>query len=194
MYRMVLLLLVISPISSAGPQPTAALVIILDRSESAGVELLASEKAAAKAAIAAMEPVDRVAVIATGDEASVVVSLQPAAKVKLTAIDGVQAASGSNLRKPLVKAYDILRRDNSQYKHVILMNSSSSHDAGLSTVVTAIADRKITVSTVSLSGADDNALSALADEGEGRLYVVGNIRSLPRILVDDVGRALPHKK
>ena len=71
-------------------------------------------------------------------------------------------------------------------KHVILFTDGESPSDGVAELAKTMHKEKITITAIGVQGADRNLLSAIADAGNGRLYMVEDIGSLPKIFLKEI--------
>jgi uncharacterized protein YegL len=152
---------------------------------------LEAAKESARATAEVLSPDDMLAVIAFDSEAQVYVQPQRAAnRMRISAeISRLQSGGGTNIFPGLKGAFDILQGINAKVKHVILMTDGEAPTDGLSELVQDMRASRITVSCVGVQGADRNMLAMIAEAGGGRLYMVEDIGSLPKIFMKETMEA-----
>src|SRR5436190_19566503 len=101
----------------------------------------------------------------------------------------LQSGGGTNIFPGLKEAFEILQGINAKVKHVILMTDGEAPSDGIAELVQDMRGSRITVSCVGVQGADRNLLSMISDAGEGRLYMVDDIGSLPKIRMKETPEA-----
>jgi uncharacterized membrane protein len=176
--------------------PTAALVLVLDKSGSmnrpvsgarANQQQVANEAAAL--AIESLRAHSLVGVIAFDTSGHVVVPLQRNADPPAVArtVRGIMAQGGTNLRPALRLARDMLKGVDVDHKRVVCLTDGESPTAGLDELVRDMERDGIRLTTIGVGDdADYDTLARLAEIGGGEFYAVRNPRQLPRVLVDSV--------
>jgi Mg-chelatase subunit ChlD len=172
-------------------QPDIALVLVIDRSGSMQGPKLEAAKESARVTAEVLSPRDNIAVVAFDSEASVLVRPQRAAnRMRISAeISRLQSGGGTNIYPALKEAFEILQGINAKVKHVILLTDGEAPTDGLSELVADMQSSRITVSCVGVQGADRNMLQMISEAGNGRLYMVDDIGSLPKIFMKETQEA-----
>jgi Mg-chelatase subunit ChlD len=173
------------------PHEHGTFVVLLDRSGSMQGPRWEFAKEATKAAIAALDPSDDVAVITFDSEAMIVVKVQPAGKFAPQTLAKLQAGGGTNYLPALELAHKTLAKLKGK-KHVVLLTDGQAPSDGIAERLEKMHDDAITLTTIGIGdGADRNLLMQMADAGNGRLWMVDDPSSLPKIFVKEVETALP---
>ncbi len=190
---MLLILIALASVADATPKKHApgALVLLIDRSGSMQGPKLDTAKDAALVAIEGLAPTDQVAIISFDSEAKVEIPLQSAANKKQIAKDlaKLDAGGGTAFLPALQAAEAVLHDSKLATKHVILFTDGESPSDGVADLAKKMHAAKITISAVGVAGADRTLLSMIADEGNGRLYMVEDIGSLPKIFLKEIESA-----
>ena len=187
------LVMVVLALSSVtvGAKPKAkkptSVVFVIDRSGSMQGPKLEVAKEAVIAAVDALGPRDVASLVVFDSEATVVFKDQPKSQKKSIEklVAQVKAGGGTNYLPGLQQAFEILK-DSKLRKHVILLSDGEAPSDGLAELVKAMADAKITASAIGVEGADRALLQMIADGGSGRLWVPGDIVTLPKLFVKEL--------
>jgi uncharacterized membrane protein len=174
-------------------RPSLAMLIAIDRSGSMSEEVsagrnkldLANEAAARSARLLA--PIDRVGVMHVDTEVTWTVPLtdvvdpEPLARrIYETAVGG----GGILVDLTLTEAYRALRSDRSQLRHLLLFADGADAEemGGARALVQAANAEGVTTSVISMGRGQDTAeLEVLSRLGQGRFFIVDDLRALPRV-------------
>ena len=105
------------------------------------------------------------------------------------ALANVQVRGGTSIYHALQSAYEALRDDEALVKHVVLLSDGQSTTtfARSGDVVTAMARRDITVSTIAVTKDSDRPeMERIAKAGNGRAHYTESFAELPRLFLDEM--------
>jgi uncharacterized membrane protein len=166
--------------------PSLALALVIDKSGSMlGVKMNVALEAAS-AAVDVLSERDSVTVVAFDDSAHEAVKLTKAEDKKAitSEIGGIQAIGGTNIYAGLEMAQSTLAASDAQIKHIILLSDGQS-EGNYPSIVRAISDAGITLSSVAIGeDADLPLMRNLANQGGGRFYFA-DTDNLPRIFTSE---------
>lgn len=165
-----------------------AIAYVIDKSGSMALDSkLSMAKEAVKASVGVLNAQDRVIVI--GFDAVPTVVVPSTRAVNRTAIASRVSRMNASGETDIVSALDLAYLELSlltaKTKHVILLSDGNSSTLGSDKLMREMARSGITVSTVALGDANTTYLSRVAKQGSGRSYVVRDVRSVPRIFVEE---------
>ncbi len=175
--------------------PTAAIAIVLDRSGSmndAGGPSQTKQEVAnegAAVAIATLDRMDYITVIAFSGGADVVVPIRRVGDAKEIAkkVRSITGDGGTNMGPALRQAEQSLKSIEADVKHVICLTDGRSMPDDFIGIARSMRQNGITLSTIAVGqDIDGPLLSQLATEGGGEFYAVINPRILPRIFVKEI--------
>ncbi len=177
--------------------PTAALVLVLDKSGSmnnpvagarASQQTIANEGAAQ--AIVSLRSNSLVGVIAFDTSTSVIVPLQPNANPQKLAdkVRAIRADGGTNMPPALEEAFNMLKDAKVAKKRIVCM--SDGHSMGverLDDIARRLAAANIQLTTIAVGDdADEETMERIAKLGGGDYWAVRDPRKLPQVLIDSV--------
>jgi Ca-activated chloride channel homolog len=177
--------------------PTAALVLVLDKSGSMNQPVAGARKSqqqianeGAALAIESLRSDNLVGVVTFDSFAQIVIPLQPnddSGKIA-DRVRGIRPEGGTNLGPGLSKAFDMLRDAKVDKKRVVCMSDGRSQSTeDLADLAKRMADAGVQVSSIAVGDdADHETLRQIAEQGGGEFYAVRDPRTLPRVLVDSV--------
>lgn len=174
-------------VSNDRPEPSLAMVLLIDRSASMEGEGIELAKQATRLAIERLAPGDQVGVIAFEDDSRwVSEGIQPCSEKQSVTekIAEITAGGGTNLYPAMEKAYLALREAFADRKHMIVLSDGLSHPGDFETLTRDIAASGITISTVAVGEqAARQLLQDIARRGKGHYYYCRNAAAVPRVFV-----------
>jgi Mg-chelatase subunit ChlD len=170
--------------------PSMAIVLVLDASGSMGSfgsELAKVElaKETAQSVVDLLGERDLIGVLAFDQQPRWLVRPTPAAERAriLDAVSRIKAGGGTVMFPALQSARDALRQVEAKVKHVIVLSDGQTDPGAFQTLVSGMADERITVSTVAIGrDADVDIMRNIAGWGRGRGYVARDLYGIPQIL------------
>jgi uncharacterized membrane protein/uncharacterized protein YegL len=174
-------------------EPEVALIIVLDKSWSMAGSVMELCKAAAQAAIDALEDEHSVGVVTFNDGLNWDVTLRNVGKNRdqIRKAVGAIEPSGHTLIFPAVEqAFFALRDARARAKHVVLLSDGRSYPDDYEGLVQKMVAAKMTVSAIAVGpAADVELLTNIAKWGKGRSYVVADAKEVPQIFVKEAKEA-----
>ncbi len=167
-----------------------AFFMVTDRSGSMsggdyGKDKLTMAKEAMAGAVNNLNENDTVAVIAFDTQSDWVVRPTKVGKNQKSIIDkiaGISLGGGTSILPSLTDAYNEIVKNNSAYKHIILMTDGQAESTGYDPLINQMKDANITLSTIAVGNdADTKLLEELAQKGGGRYYYTDEFSNLPNI-------------
>jgi len=173
----------------ASPKPTSV-VLLIDHSGSMQGEKLDATKDAVLAALDSLDSRGRLSLVVFDTDVKIVfteVARSQRSWVKKT-VSQLQAGGGTNIKPGLEKAFEILK-GLTKRKHVILLSDGEAPSDGLAELADEMAKTDITISAIGVHGSDRNLLATITDHGGGRLYMVEDLKSLPKVFAKELAEA-----
>jgi Mg-chelatase subunit ChlD len=174
-------------------EPEVGLIIVLDKSWSMAGSVMELCKAAAQAAIDALDDAHSVGVVTFNDGLNWDVTLRNVGKNRDQIRKAVSAIepSGHTLIFPAIEqAYIALKDARARAKHVVLLSDGRSYPDDYEGLVKKMVEAKMTVSAIAVGpAADVDLLTNIAKWGKGRSYVVADAKEVPQIFVKEAKEA-----
>jgi Ca-activated chloride channel family protein len=177
-----------------------ALLLIIDKSGSMSYDPLDSTskiemaKEAAKLAVTALADGDQIGVLAFSDSQQWVVNMttidgQATRDQVNAAIDTITADGGTEIFPALQEGFDAIRRTDADVRHVVLLSDGKSRTGTPASydkeIDQAVADRT-TLSTIAIGDdADQDLLTHIAEEGNGRYHFTDKPEDIPRLTLQE---------
>lgn len=153
-----------------------------------GVNKTDISRAGAAQAINALEPTDRVGVLAfsTGTDWVLPLNLKPDDATARAALGELFPQGDTQISTGLRAAYDELKGVDDALRHIVLFTDGwDPNESGLLPLVREIADDGITVSVLGTGEGPGTTLQRMAAVGGGRYYPGTDLSSIPDIFVEE---------
>lgn len=193
----------ISPVAFSTPDrqqlPSAALVLVLDRSGSMGSPVAGTHRTqqviANESAVLALQTLllqDQIGVVAFDGAPEWIVPLQQNSNPHRVArqIRSIPPGGGTQIYPALEYAYHALAAagDGPAIKHVILLTDGQSAEGPYASLVQNMVNAGITLSTIGVGdGVNDELLNLLAAGAGGHYYTVRSAQLLPQVIFRESG-------
>lgn len=173
--------------------PALSLVVCIDKSGSMtagqfGSTRIEVAKEAAMSALEVLNPRDFIGVIGFDEAAKWVVPFQNATDVEgiQALIGSLRADGGTAFYSALEEAFDVLTSADTPQKHVIFLSDGEPGETGFQSIIQAMQQAGITLTTVAVgSDADQRLMKQMALLGDGRCYTVGEFDNIPQIFTKE---------
>ncbi|MBN1193701.1 MAG: VWA domain-containing protein [Coriobacteriia bacterium] len=167
------------------PETPIDVVLAIDTSGSMAGDSLEAAKRAARAFVEAMQPPNRVAIVAFSTIASVVAPFTDDDSALHAAIDGLTASGETAAYDSLIAAADLSREPGANVKAVVLLSDGGDtmSRATLDDSVRQTSQAGVPVYAVSLPSyeADPAVLTTIASQTGGRQVAIDDIATLPEL-------------
>ncbi len=173
--------------------PSGALALVIDKSGSMSGPKIEAVKQAAMGAVTALGDQDYIGVLAFDGAVYPLSGMQKAVNKKelLAGISGLHAGGGTAMYPPMEQAYQMLKGVKANLKHLIVLTDGDSLPGDFEGITRAMANDKITVSTVGVGGdINIDLLQSIAALGKGRFYQVTSPELLPQIFIKETAIVL----
>ncbi|HUE70741.1 MAG TPA: VWA domain-containing protein [Pirellulaceae bacterium] len=169
-------------------KPSLAMALVIDKSGSMDGDKIEMAKSAARSAAELLSNTDQVAVIAFDGDTYVVSEMQSAGnKGRISDdISRIESGGGTTMYPALEQAYEMLQSTVAKLKHVIVLTDGVSSPGDFAGLAQAMAQDRITVSTVAMGADSDTALlEEIAKTGQGRYYFADDPANVPQIFAKE---------
>ena len=152
---------------------------------------MALARQAAKSAVELLGQRDQIGVVGFDSEPYAVSEMQSAVnKDSIDAeIDSLQAGGGTNMYPAMVVGKRMLENAPAKIRHMICLSDGQTQQADHDSLVQAMTDSGITVSTVALGQADRQLMANIAEIGRGRYYETDDPANVPQIFTKETMQA-----
>ncbi len=158
--------------------------------EAGGVNKTDISRAGAGLAIDALQPTDRVGVLAftSGTRWALPLAEKPAAGVIAEALNSLTPQGDTEISPALAEALDALRDAPEEIRHIVLFTDGWGDDPGLLQVAQDIAAEGITLSVLGTGEGSGETLRRMAALGGGQFYPGRDLEAVPEIFVEETLR------
>jgi len=169
------------------------LCLVVDRSGSMIGYKLRQAQLAAIAAARTLTKEDRLAVLAFADDVELVLAPRTAGDVEgiARAVGGLRAEGHTAMFHGLAAAYEVMRREETPIRHVVLVSDGRPTDSGpWRDLVTKMSSEKITLSCVGIGmDLDTHLLGQLSKWGRGQIWHA-RPDQIPQVITQDTLRVV----
>jgi Mg-chelatase subunit ChlD len=161
-----------------------------DARDSGGINKTDISRAGAALAIEALEPTDRVGVLAftSGTRWALELANVPDRETVTAALDTLVAAGDTEITPALQTALDALRDAPEEIRHMVLFTDGWGNDPDLLGLAQAIAAEGITLSVLGTGEGTGETLRRMAALGGGQFYPGRDLAAIPEIFVEETLR------
>ncbi len=158
--------------------------------EPGGVNKTDISRAGAGLAIDALQPTDRVGVLAftSGTRWALPLAEKPAAGAIAEALNSLTPQGDTEISPALAEALDALREAPEEIRHIVLFTDGWGDDPGLLQVAQDIAAEGVTLSVLGTGEGSGETLRRMAALGGGQFYPGRDLEAVPEIFVEETLR------
>jgi len=155
-----------------------------------GINKTDISRAGAGLAINALQPTDRVGVLAftSGTRWALPLAEKPSGDVAAAALSTLTPQGDTEISAALREALDALRDAPEEIRHIVLFTDGWGDDADLLTVAQDIAAEGITLSVLGTGEGTGETLRRMASLGGGQFYPGRDLESVPEVFVEETLR------
>ncbi|MCZ6788022.1 MAG: VWA domain-containing protein, partial [Planctomycetota bacterium] len=170
------------------------LCLLVDTSGSMQGPKLRRAQEAAAAAARTLTKSDRIAVLAFSDRVVMVVPPRAAGDPApvLRALKGLRAGGNTAMFRALSAGYRLLDEEKTPVRHLVLLSDGISTDQGRwRDLITRMASRKVTLSTIGIGfDVEQRRLAKFAQWGHGRWWAANHPHEIPQVVTLDTQRVV----
>jgi Mg-chelatase subunit ChlD len=158
--------------------------------DTGGINKTDISRAGAGLAIGALQPTDRVGVLAftSGTRWALPLAEKPSGDVVAAALATLTPQGDTEISVALREALDVLRDAPEEIRHIVLFTDGWGDDADLLTVAQDIAAEGITLSVLGTGEGTGETLRRMASLGGGQFYPGRDLQSVPEVFVEETLR------
>jgi len=174
------------------PEKPAAVVLVLDKSGSMEGQKIQMVRAAARASVQPLRPIDKLGVISFDEDFNWVIPLGPASdlEAKSSLIDGIQAEGDTKIWQATQAAYDAIIKEEASSRHIILLTDGETTYKVVEywpQLEKEAAENHVIISTIGVGDDVNRALlEEIATATKGKSHFVQNPALIPQIINDEV--------
>ncbi len=158
--------------------------------DAGGINKTDISRAGATLAIDALQPTDRIGVLAftSGQRWALELANVPDAETVATALDSLVPAGDTEITPALEVALEALRDVPEEVRHMVLFTDGWGDDPGLLDVAQQIAAEGITLSVLGTGEGTGETLRRMAALGGGQFYPGRDLQAIPEVFVEETLR------
>ncbi len=168
------------------------MVLVLDKSGSMEGQKIQMVRAAARASVQPLRPIDKLGVISFDEDFNWVIPLGPASdlEAKSSLIDGIQAEGDTKIWQATQAAYDAIIKEEASSRHIILLTDGETTYKVVEfwpQLEKEAAENHVIISTIGIGDDVNRALlEEIATATKGKSHFVQNPTLIPQIINDEV--------